>query len=153
MTRTAAYTLCFSFPFNKETTAMYSSNEEIMNASINHTLQSLELIASSHGFFSMETLMKYFGLRPTRHCPGINFTRIMDFQMEYDEINQTDILTIWVTNDMRLRPVIRYRMPELDEAEKFQMTDVKFPDEEKEEPEACQTGPKETSESVENDKT
>lgn len=161
MDRTAAYTLCFSFPFNKDTSGLYSDNNELKIAGINSTINTIELIISSHGFVSLETVMKYFELRPTRHCPGIFFTGLENAEIEYDEINRTDVITLWLTNEFKLRPKLkehtRENTYETIKKNNIHALDFNFSDQplehaEKEEPE-CQTGQKETFESEENEKT
>lgn len=162
MDRTAAYTLCFSFPFNKDTSGLYSDNNELKIAGINSTINTIELIISSHGFVSLETVMKYFELRPTRHCPGIFFTGLENAEIEYDEINRTDVITLWLTNEFKLRPKLKEHLTRENTYETIKKNnihalDFNFSDQplehvEKEEPE-CQTGQKETSESEENEKT
>lgn len=159
MDRTGTYTLCFSFPFNKETSSLYTEDDEINVTNINYTLNAIELVISSHGFISMETVMKYFGLRPTRHCPGIYFTELGESEISYDEINHTDVVTIFFTNEIKLRPVIRRRMSTDDILEEVQANDNKAlsfkynSDEQKEEEPECQTGQKEASESEEKETT
>lgn len=137
MDRTADYTICFSLPFNKKTSYIYSDDPVLKKANLDHAVGTIQLIISAHGFISMETIMKMFEYRPTRHCPGINFTEFEEYELTRDEINHTDVLNIWMSNEMRLRPLIRF-----DNAQNI----------EKEDPE-CQIGPKETSESEENEKT
>lgn len=161
MDRTGNYTLCFSFAFNKETSSLYSEDEDLNIANINHTLNSIDLVISSHGFISMEMIMKFFGLRPTRHCPGIYFTELGESEISYDEINHTDVVTIFFSNEIKLRPVIRRRMTEQDIMEEIQMRDndnkpSRFFDQSKEQKEddpECQTGQKEASESEEKEET
>ena len=162
MDRIAAYTLCFSFPLNSETSGLYSDSEEVKMAGINSTLNMIELIISSHGFVSLETIMKYFELRPTRHCPGIFFTNLENAEIEYDEINQTDVVTLWLSNEFKLRPRLKEYMDrrtvhETVKKNNIHALDFDFSDKprehaEKEEPE-CQTGPQEISESEESEKT
>lgn len=103
MDQIAEYTLCFSFPFNKETSTMYRDDEEEKMKALQRAYDTVNLIVSSHGFISLETVMKYFELRPTRHCPGINFTSVDDVEIMYDENERSDIVTIYLGNDFRLR--------------------------------------------------
>lgn len=160
MDRNGVYTLYFSFPFNKETSSLYSEDDELNIENINHTLDAIDLVISSHGFISMETLMKFFGLRPTRHCPGIYFTELGESEIAYDEINHTDVIKIYLSNEMKLRPVIRRRLSVDDIFEEVKTNDNKalrfgFNSEEqqKEEKPECQTGQKEASESEEKEET
>ena len=163
MDRLAVYTLCFSFPLNSETSGLYSDSEEVKISSINSTLNMIELIISSHGFVSLETIMKYFELRPTRHCPGIFFTSLENAEIEYDEINKTDVVTLWLSNEFKLRPRLKEHMDrrtvhETVKKNNIHALDFGFSDKplehaEKEEEPECQTGQKETSESEENEKT
>lgn len=139
MDRTADYTVCFSFPFNKKTSYIYSEDPILKKANIVHAIETIKLIISAHGFISMETVMKMFEFRPTRHCPGINFTEFEEYELTRDEINHTDVLNILLSNEMRLRPLIYFDNRPNQPGEK-------------EEPE-CQTGQKETSESAEKEKT
>ena len=138
MDRTADYTICFSFPFNKKTSYIYSDDPILRKSNLDHAVETIQLIISAHGFISMETVMKTFEFRPTRHCPGINFTEFEEYELTRDEINHTDVLNIWMSNEMRLRPLIRFN--ENQEIEKEEQTE-------------CQTGQKETSESEEKEKT
>lgn len=103
MDHIAEYTLCFSFPFNKETSTMYRDDEEEKMKALQTAYDTVNLIVSSHGFVSLETVMKYFELRPTRHCPGINFTSVDDVEITYDESIRSDVVTIYLGNDFRLR--------------------------------------------------
>lgn len=103
MDHIAEYTLCFSFPFNKETSTMYRDDEEEKMKALQRAYDTVNLIVSSHGFISLETVMKYFELRPTRHCPGINFTSVDDVEITYDESIRSDVVTIYLGNDFRLR--------------------------------------------------
>lgn len=103
MEHIAEYTLCFSFPFNKETSTMYRDNEEEKMEALQRAYNTVNLIVSSHGFISLESIMKYFELRPTRHCPGINFTSVDDVEIMYDENERSDIVTIYLGNNFRLR--------------------------------------------------
>ena len=168
MDRTAAYTLCFSFPFNKETSGLYSDNDTLKMQSIDSTLNVIEIIISSHGFISLESIMKYFELRPTRHCPGIFFTGLDNAEIEYDEINRTDVITLWLTNEFRLRHTLKENSRPMNKASVYETIkknnvhalDFNFSGKsselehaEKEEEPECQTGQKETSESEENEKT
>lgn len=103
MEHIAEYTLCFSFPFNKETSTMYRDDEEEKMKALQRAYDTVNLIVSSHGFISLETVMKYFELRPTRHCPGINFTSVDNVEIMYDKDERSDIVTIYLGNDFRLR--------------------------------------------------
>ena len=160
MDRIAVYTLCFSFPFNSLTSGLYSDNEELKMAGINSTLDVIRLIISSHGFVSLETVMKYFELRPTRHCPSIFFTGLDNAELEYDEINKTDVITLWMSNEFKLRPVLQKRKESTINVIKknniraldFDFKESPLEHSEKEE-EECQTGQQETSESAESEKT
>lgn len=112
MDRIAAYTMCISFPFNKVTTNLYSEDETLKNYRLRHTMETIELIISSHGFITMSRIMDYLEFRPTRHCPSVVITEINNWQLEYDEINQTDVLTIWGANELKLRPVLKFNNEE-----------------------------------------
>ena len=117
MDQMANYTFIFQFPFNKATSDLYSENEKAMIANVNHALDTIELIISSHGFISMERVMQYFGLRPTRQCQAIIFTELGESELTYDEINQTDVLTVCFSSEMKLRHIQRQKDPALRMAE------------------------------------
>ena len=117
MDQMANYTFIFQFPFNKATSDLYSENEKVMIANVNHALDTIELIISSHGFISMERVMQYFGLRPTRQCQAIIFTELGESELTYDEINQTDVLTVCFSSEMKLRHIQRQKDPALRMAE------------------------------------
>ena len=153
MEKMGSYTLCFSFPLNKETCGLYSDDDEVKLQNIQQTLNVIGIILSSHGFCTMSRLMDYFELRPTRRCPSLVFTSLENFELSYDEIHQTDVMTVWVSNDLKLRPLLRYEPEEkLMMAESDKIRDISH-SARKEDTEECQTGPKETSDSVESEKT
>lgn len=162
MYRLATYTLCFSFPFNKVTSLEYSEDKNLKDANVEETIRAIELVISSHGFISLEMVMKLFGLRPTRHCPGINFVALEDAEIVYDEINHTDVIRLYLVNELQLRRVLRKTDNTYEE-------EYIIPIEENKEPEKTEEklvwrrqnmdliknsdGIKETSESEENEKT
>ena len=145
MDRIAVYTMCISFPFNKVTTNLYSDDETLKNYRIKHTMETIDLIISSHGFITLSRIMDYLEFRPTRHCPSVVITEIGEWTLEYDEINRTDVLTIWGTSELKLRPVMKFQPQE------------EFEEPKKEEPEWDTTNADlnktETSESEGNEKT
>ena len=157
MEKMGAYTLCFSFPLNRETCGLYSDDEDLKLKNIQQTLNAIGIILSSHGFCTMSRLMDYFELRPTRRCPSLVFTSLENFELSYDEIHQTDVMTVWVSNDLKLRPLLRYE-PEQElvmaESDKIPtlFCDISHAAR-KEDAEECQTGPKETCDSGENETT
>lgn len=156
MEKMGSYTLCFSFPLNKETCGLYSDDDEEKLQNIQQTLNAIGIILSSHGFCTMSRLMDYFELRPTRRCPSLVFTSLENFELSYDEIHQTDVMTVWVSNDLKLRPLLRYEPEEYahaNYAEQGAKVHNISDSIQKEDSEECQTGPKETSDSVESEKT
>lgn len=157
MEKMGSYTLCFSFPLNKETCGLYSDDNDEKMKNIQKTLSIIGIILSSHGFCTMSRLMDYFELRPTRRCPSLVFTSLENFELSYDEIHQTDVMTVWVSNDLKLRPLLRYIPNEEDMRISYASWSAKIHDisdsARKEDAEECQTGPKETSDSVESEKT
>ena len=156
MEKMGSYTLCFSFPLNKETCGLYSDDDEVKLQNIQQTLNAIGIILSSHGFCTMSRLMDYFELRPTRRCPSLVFTSLENFELSYDEIHQTDVMTVWVSNDLKLRPLLRYEPEEYTRAnyaERGAKVHNISDSARKEDTEECQTGPKETSDSVESEKT
>lgn len=156
MEKMGSYTLCFSFPLNKETCGLYSDDDEVKLQNIQQTLNAIGIILSSHGFCTMSRLMDYFELRPTRRCPSLVFTSLENFELSYDEIHQTDVMTVWVANDLKLRPLLRYEPEEytgINHAEQGAKVHNISDSIQKEDSEECQTGPKETSGSEESEKT
>lgn len=156
MEKMGSYTLCFSFPLNKETCGLYSDDDEEKLHNIQQTLNAIGIILSSHGFCTMSRLMDYFELRPTRRCPALVFTSLENFELSYDEIHQTDVMTVWVSNDLKLRPLLRYEPEEYtgtNYAEQGAKVHNISDSIQKEDTEECQTGLKETSDSEESEKT